>query len=291
MNTLESLLLKLYYHGAYPYRAWLNQRRDLAGRAPIMVLMYHRVANDRATPWTTSERTFARQIRWLRRHFDLVSLAEAQARIRDRRNYLPCVSITFDDGYADNCRMALPLLAERRIPCTYFVSTRFVESGEPFPHDVARGLSLRPNTAEQLREMAEAGVEVAGHTRTHANLGPIASRDALWDEIVGGAQDLEAITGRAVRYFAFPFGQYANLNSAAFGVCREAGFDAVCSAYGGFNFAHDDPFHIQRIAVDDDLIRLKNWVTVDPRKLTMHPRFEYASAETATGPRATADAA
>ncbi len=51
----------------------------------------------------------------------------------------------------------------------------------------------------------------------------------------------------------------------------------MCSAYGGFNFPGDDPFHLQRIPVDDDMIRLKNWVTQDPRKICT-PRFEYRGA-------------
>ena len=57
-------------------------------------------------------------------------------------------------------------------------------------------------------------------------------------------------------------------------MARQAGYAGVCSAYGGFNFPGDDPFHLQRIPVDDDMIRLKNWVTMDPRKLRTR-RFEY----------------
>ena len=40
----------------------------------------------------------------------------------------------------------------------------------------------------------------------------------------------------------------------------------VCSAYGDYNFPGDDPFHIRRIHVDD-MLRLKNWGTIDPRRL------------------------
>ena len=56
------------------------------------------------------------------------------------------------------------------------------------------------------------------------------------------------------------------------------GYAGVCSAYGGFNFPGDDPFHLQRIHADDDLIRLKNWVTVDPRKLQETRQFAAGNA-------------
>ena len=275
MPFWKRLLLHVYYHATQPLRAGAAAARSAAGRAPVIVLMYHRVADDHATPWTVSNRTFARQIAWLKPRFDLVSLAEAQSRIRSGQNSRACISITFDDGYAENCQQALPLLIHEKIPFTYFVATRIVIEEKPFPHDAALGHSFRPNTVAELRALANNGAELAGHTRTHADLGRIADSVALYDELVGGARELEDMVGHPVQYFAFPYGQHANLSAEAFHLAAESGFAGVCSAYGGFNFPGDDPFHLQRIAVDDDLIRLKNWVTVDPRKLSMHPRFAY----------------
>jgi hypothetical protein len=56
-------------------------------------------------------------------------------------------------------------------------------------------------------------------------------------------------------------------------MARDAGYRGVCSAYGGYNFPGDDAFHLQRIHGDAEMIRLKNWITMDPRKLTV-PRFD-----------------
>jgi peptidoglycan/xylan/chitin deacetylase (PgdA/CDA1 family) len=238
-----------------------------------MVLMYHRVADDRATPWTVSNRIFAEQIAWLRQNCEIVSLDEAQRRIAGGANDRPCVSITFDDGYRDNAHSAIPLLIREQVPCTYFVSTRMIAESRPFPHDLARGHAFEPNTPDELREWAEAGIEMGGHTRTHADLATIADPSRLWDEVVGGSDELAEMVGKPVRWFAFPFGQHRNLSIAVAEIVRSAGMAGVCSAYGGYNFPGDDPFHLQRIAVDDDLIRLKNWITVDPRKFAKHPRF------------------
>jgi peptidoglycan/xylan/chitin deacetylase (PgdA/CDA1 family) len=270
--------LHFYYGVQYPYRRWLDARRAAAGRAPIMVLGYHRIADDQATPWTQTNRSFARQMAWLRQHFDMISLGEAQRRLRSGRNHRAAVSITFDDGYAANCVSALPLLLREGIPCTYFVSTRNVLEGRPFDHDLALGHSLPPNTVDELRALAEAGVEIGVHTRTHADLGPIMDPTQLHDEVVFAGVELAEAIDWPVRYFAFPFGKHANLNPAAFAMGKEYGYEAMCSAYGGFNFPGDDPFHLQRIMVDELTIRLKNWVTVDPRKLRSVHRFEYESA-------------
>ena len=240
----------------------------------MTVLFYHRIADYEVNEWATSNRTFIRQIDWLRTNFDTVSLEEAQHRIRTADNTRPCVSITFDDGYADNCSHAIPYLIKQRIPCTYFVTLGNLLSGEPFAHDVARGDSFAPNNLDQLKAMAAAGVEIGGHTRTHCDLGSVTDQEQLRDEVVTAGEELQRLIGKPVRYFAFPFGQYANLNPRAFHMAYEAGYEAVCSAYGGYNFPGDDAFHLQRIHVDNDLIRVKNRASVDPRKVNVR-RFEY----------------
>ena len=275
MPLWKQLLLGFYYYGSRPLRAVRNAQLAARGRAPVSVVMYHRIANDAANAWTTHTDVFVREIRWLQRHFDLVSLAEAQDRIRSPRSDRAAVSITFDDGYAVNSQCALPMLIDAAIPFTYFVTSSAVLQRACFPHDVAMGNSFEPNTLDQLRELTAAGVEVGGHTRTHADLGEIQDEVALYDEIVTASREIETALDRPVRYFAFPFGQHANLNVRGFEIAADAGFEGVVSAYGGYNFPGDDAFHLQRMGVDGPLIRLKNWTTLDPYKQWKIARFRY----------------
>ncbi len=266
MPTWKRLLSNLYYYTSYPVRWWNHRAAILEERVPVIVLYYHRVADDRANDWTVSNRMFARQIRWLQDHFELISLEEAQRRVGRGANHRPCVSITFDDGYAENCHAAIPLLIKERIPCTYFVTLQNVLDGGPFVHDLAQGNRFPPNTMEEVRAMAAAGIEIGAHTYTHADLAQLTDRRELHYEVVTAGEELQRAIGRPVRYFAFPYGQYAHLSREAFEAAYQAGYEAVCSAYGGFNFPGDDPFHLQRIPADEDMIHLKNWTTVDPRK-------------------------
>jgi peptidoglycan/xylan/chitin deacetylase (PgdA/CDA1 family) len=277
MPLWKQLLLNLYYHATYPARTWNYWHAASHGRLPAIVLYWHRIADDGANPWTVSNATFVRQIRWLQKHFEFVSLDEAQRRMGCNGNSRPCVSVTFDDGYADNCRQAIPLLIQERIPCTYFATVQNVLSGEPFLHDLTMGHRLAPNTLEQLRAMADAGIEIGVHSYTHANLGTVVDQRSLHREIVVARERLQEALGRSTRYFAFPYGQWANLSQAAFDLAKATGYVGVCSAYGGFNFPGDDPFHLQRIPADNVMIRLKNWVMLDPRKLRTR-RFEYRGA-------------
>ncbi|TWT89697.1 Polysaccharide deacetylase [Pseudobythopirellula maris] len=271
MSPWRQLALRAYGAATWPQRRALARTFGAERRWPVSVLFYHRVADDRPNDWTIGRRAFRRQINWLSKRFDLVSLAEAQRRLAAGDCPRPTACITFDDGYADNCDYAIPLLLRNRVPFTYFVSTENMIHGLPFSHDEARGEPLRPNTIEELRAMASAGVEIGAHTRSHAHLGRSRDHDWLVEEIAGSKCDLETRLESEVRYFAFPYGTPDTLTSAALSVAREAGFHGACAAYGGYNLPGecDDAFLIQRIHADPEWARFWNWMTIDPRKLSI----------------------
>lgn len=275
MISWREIALSAYYFSTLRTRRREAIERAAQYREPVRILFYHRIADDVRNGWTIGTQAFADQIDWLREQFDLVTLAEAQNRIASGRNRWPTACITFDDGYADNRRFAIPLLLKHRIPFTYFICTDPVLNGTPFPHDQTAGRPLAVNTLDHIRELVDAGVEIGTHTRTHANLGNGISLTQLTSEIAGSKEELERAIGRQVRYFAFPYGQHENLSNSACRIAAEAGYAGVCSAYGGYNFPGDNPFHLRRFHADNQFIRFINWMTVDPRKLRQQRDFEF----------------
>lgn len=266
MTLWKRPLLAAYYAASLLARKRAAAVREASGRVPVRILFYHRIADSFPNDWTMSCGMFERQIRWIEKHYDIVSLHEAQHRIRSGANRKRTACLTFDDGYAANCDFALPLLLKRNLPFTYFVTTNNVLRGDPFAHDLADGVALKPNSLAELRALAGAGVEIGAHTKSHADIGKLTGEQELHDEIIGSKQELEDAIGKPVRYFAFPFGLHANMSPAAFRVAYEGGFDGVCSAYGSYNFPGEDAFHLRRFHADPGMLRLKNWMTVDPRK-------------------------
>ncbi len=241
-------------------------------RVPVAILFYHRIAEDVVNSWTMNRSDFQRQLDWLSDHFDVVGLAEAQRRIASAENDRPTVAITFDDGYAENMDFALPELVRRGLSATYFVSTHFVQSGKSFPHDAAMGYHFPPNTIDHLRQIADWGIELGAHTRTHCNLGSMLQRDEVIGEIVGSADDIRQWCHTEVKYFSFPTGLPANTSQLAIDVLKEFHFHGCCTAYGAWNWPGDEAFHMRRIHADPGLQSLKNWLTLDPRKLIdRHP--------------------
>ena len=264
MSYWTDLLIKSYHGVTWPFRSMVLRKMQQNASVPITILFYHRVANENPNPWTISEGDFETQISWMQDNFDMISLDEAQRRIKTG-NSTPSIAITFDDGYSENCSFAIPMLLERRIPLTYFVTTYHTTHNKPFPHDIERGQPLAPNSIESLRTLVNAGIEIGAHTRTHLNLGECFDKDVLYDEVIAATRELESMPDFSIRYFAFPFGQTTNLNPYVFELLREHGFSGVCSAYGGLNEIHGDAFHLQRIHGDPNFIRMKNWLGMEPR--------------------------
>lgn len=257
---------------AGPLRRGQLRRLSAAGCAPLCVLFYHRVADRHPNDWTISHTGFQQHIDYLRQRFELISLTEVQRRVRDCSSDRLAVALTFDDGYAENCDFALPLLVRHQIPCTYFVSVQHVLSGMPFDHDARAGQPLPVNTVEQLRAAADAGIEIGLHTRTHVDFAEVTDPLTIEQEIVEATAELTALIGRPIRHFAFPYGLPQQLTQPAIEAVRRAGLDGFCSAYGAYNLPGRDAFHIRRIHGDPQFYRLRNWLEFDARKLRIEPQ-------------------
>lgn len=265
--SYREALLNAYRLASVRQRARLVRKFVSSATFPASVLFYHRVANTSPNDWSISKVNFDRQIDWLQRHTSLVNLDTIVATQQSGDRPTHMASITFDDGYSENCDHALPMLVRRRIPCHYFISTHFVESGEAFPHDIKAGQVLRPNTIEEIKYFAGEGVEIGAHSHMHPDFGRDLSKDTLRREIADCRKKIQDWTGQPVNYFAFPYGLKNNVSQAAIDMVFESGYKAFLSASGGMNLPGADSKHIQRIHGDPGMAAFKNWLTFDPRKV------------------------
>ena len=118
----------------------------------LTILAYHRVMPADALesyPFdqeliSATPAQFDSQMRYLREHLHPIALKDVVAHIQEGTS-LPAnsVAVTFDDGFADTYRYAFPVLKRYRIPATIFVSTGYVDSGEPFWFELVSYLVYR----------------------------------------------------------------------------------------------------------------------------------------------------
>ncbi len=97
----------------------------------IIVLMYHEIADDHddIEAWTVVRKNdFVKQMEYLRNHYRIISLEEAiEQKENLSANQKSAAVVTFDDGYAGNKQIVLPLVKEMNIPVTIFVTTGAVK--------------------------------------------------------------------------------------------------------------------------------------------------------------------
>ena len=103
-------------------------------RRALLVVTYHRVLEtpDPLLPGEPDATEFEVQLAALQRAFNLLPLPEAHARLQSGTLPSRAACLTFDDGYANNCEVALPILQRKGVPATVFVATGFLDGGRMF---------------------------------------------------------------------------------------------------------------------------------------------------------------
>ena len=135
--------------------------------------------------------------------------------------------ITFDDGFEDNFTRAAPILADLNVPGTFFITSGLLQHDEAVISRFKRLTKFESAafvSADQLRQMHAAGLEIGAHTHTHPNLARLAPAEAR-REIGHGKQLVEQAVGAPVRSFAYPFGKrHIHYAAATVDFVREAGY-------------------------------------------------------------------
>lgn len=112
-------------------RMGLGAMARLSARHGLLVATWHRVlpGEDPLLPSEPDVRRFATQVGFLARHMRVLPLADALQRLAAGTLPPLAVSITFDDGYANNLDHALPILEAFGVPATVFVATGYLDGG------------------------------------------------------------------------------------------------------------------------------------------------------------------
>lgn len=107
------------------------------------VLFYHGVA-ETSNPFVEklhiSPVNFRKQLMYLQRHYEIISMDEYYHRWQTGTFTGKEVTLTFDDGYRNNLTQLAPILKEYTLPFTVFVSTRHIDNGKRFSTFIGRAI-------------------------------------------------------------------------------------------------------------------------------------------------------
>ncbi|BAU47916.1 polysaccharide deacetylase [Sulfurifustis variabilis] len=188
----------------------------------IVVFMYHALYRTRAEreaidpadrPYAVSVDVFEAQLDRLRASGVPVLAPEALCTESPQSG----VVLTFDDGHASNRDYAFPALADRGLRALFFVTTDFI--------------GRRPGFCgwTGLREMAEAGMVLGSHGRTHRFFDDLTD-DEAGAELAHSRLAIERETGARVETLSFPGGRF---RAGQLALARAAGYRRCFSSQVG----------------------------------------------------------
>ena len=133
-------------------------------RSKLTILMYHRVLEDRDCddypfPSLVMPRSlFEAQVDWLAEHTRVLPVSEALCEGDGASSSSkPMVCLTFDDGYVDNFEIAAPVLEDRGLRGTFYITAGAVEARKALWYDRAAAMWTSPVRGRFQQQVQEAG--------------------------------------------------------------------------------------------------------------------------------------
>ncbi len=229
--------------------AGLSGRYATDLRSSAVIVAFHRfderIADD---PIGCPPERFARFCRFFKSYFRTVPLSQLVADAAAGKDVGGTLAITLDDGYADNHRVAAPILLAAGLPATFFVTTGWIGGTSVAPWDQDLPVRVGWMDWDQVRALAAQGFEIGSHTHTHLDLGR-ADAATIAAELETSKRKFQDELGRPAKLFAYPFGNPENITDESRALVRQAGFQCCLSCYGGINDAGPSPFELRRIPV------------------------------------------
>lgn len=168
------MLVFIFYYTGFTW--WLARRR-LRGR--VLVLTYHRVLPVRVQRESfssdgivVSPQAFEWQLRFLRRHFRILTIDEFTSACAQGKSYsgFSCL-ITFDDGWFDNLEYAEPILTHLQVPAVVFIATNYIGTDKCFWQErLARLLHESWRTGRGAHLLADIGGTRPATLRGHEEI-------------------------------------------------------------------------------------------------------------------------
>lgn len=114
-----------------PIKPLVQWRSGSGPTARLSVLIFHRVLPepDPLFPDEMHARRFGDVCGWLKAWFNVLPLDHAVASLKEGTLPARAACITFDDGYADNFHVAMPILQRHGLTATFFIATGYLDGG------------------------------------------------------------------------------------------------------------------------------------------------------------------
>lgn len=220
MNPFKNVWYSLKYD--YTHNFWIYKNRF--SHCHGITLMFHHVT-DEYVDINDSCKCGIEQFRgiiqsYIDENYEFVTIERALRYIKEKKE-TKYVLVTFDDIPDNVYTNAYPILKSLNIPFVVFITVDFIDQNQ----------YITKSHLEQL--CAEPLCTIGAHTMTHPMLKE--SFNYEW-EIEQSKKELELLTNKNIKYFAYPFGQYSSVSKDVRKKVKNSGFDcAFCTISSPMN--------------------------------------------------------
>lgn len=135
--------------------------RMISAARSLTILCLHRIAEPSSSSYgALSPELFDQLLGWLKPRFNIITFAELGQQEDEHR---PPLTLSFDDGYADFCEIAMPILGRHGLKANQNVIPGCIESGLPPINVMVQDFLM--SAPEKLLSETRFGGQVAGFSQ------------------------------------------------------------------------------------------------------------------------------
>lgn len=188
----------------------------------LSILIYHRVLaeKDFMLPGAPTAEKFEWHMELISKYFHPLSLDSALALMDSGELPDRAVCVTFDDGYSDNEKVAMPILKRLGVPATVFVATSFLNGGRMWNDTVTESLRIAKGEVFSLKDIALGDYPISTPDQRRLSSGEIIREIKHWppEKRDLAVRLIESKVGELPHDLMMTDGQVKNLHQQGIGI-------------------------------------------------------------------------
>ena len=204
----------------------------------VSVFMYHRFGENKYPSTNVSEKQFLSHIDYvLKNKIKILSLEEIIETLdRNEKFNEKAIAFSVDDAYSSFYKIAWPLLREKNIPVTLFVSTDIIDKK-------TKGYM----TWSEIKQFIDEGGSVGQHTSTHLHM-PLHNISDIKKDILDSHKSWIKNIGFIPKLFAYPYGETSN---KVIEILKEFDISHAFGQHSGVISSFDNHYYLPRFSLNE----------------------------------------
>ncbi len=249
MKRILKVIISLIYFLFMKCLYYVKNFGNLRNKPKCVVLYYHSIFDNEVN-------NFRKQINLILKHTKTLS-SDFNGELNDNQLYS---IITFDDGYQNLIKNAIPILKEKGIPFTiFFVTNYFGKKPDWEEIEKHKDKTEKLMNTEQILNLPKNLLTIGSHTANHKMLDKLSLEEIKY-ELSESKKVLEELTKSKIELLSFPNGRF---NDKVVKESFSAGYKRVFTIEPKLALVNSNEKIIGRVDVNGNDYLLEFWLKLN----------------------------